>query len=120
MRFNGVCLLKYLNTSRITVAEFVDRLVRVTHKSDMHAVLSQPREYLQIKRVTVLPLVHYDFVETCRQCKAKRTAIHWITNQPQRLNASIGGAKVASLQQATSPLCRSLLVSILMLVYVIS
>ncbi|OAI72243.1 hypothetical protein RSP797_09645 [Ralstonia solanacearum] len=68
MRFNGVRFLEPLNTCRIAVAEFVDRLVRVTHKGDMHAVCSEPRENLQIKRIAILAFVYHNFVETCRQC----------------------------------------------------
>ncbi|OFU73079.1 hypothetical protein HMPREF3137_18530 [Achromobacter xylosoxidans] len=45
--------------------------------------------------------------------------MHWITNQPQRLNAGVAGTQIACLQQAASPECRHLLISSLMLAYMI-
>ncbi|KVA30820.1 hypothetical protein WI44_11940 [Burkholderia cepacia] len=81
----------------------------------MHAVLSEPRENLQIKRIAILAFVHHDFVKTCRKCPAQCPAVQRIKNQPQRLNAGIVGAQIAGLQQGPSPMCRCLLISGLML-----
>ena len=70
MRINEIRFFECLNTRRIAVAEFVDRLVRVAYECDMHAMRSEPRKDLQIERIAILAFVHHDFVETRRQCAA--------------------------------------------------
>lgn len=119
MRFNGVRRLEFMNPCRIAVTKFVDCLVGVAHERDMYAVRSEPRQDLQIERIAILTFVHHDFVETCRQRATECPAIHWVTNQPQRLNAGVAGTHIACPQQATSPVRRRLLISDLMLAHMI-
>ena len=64
----------------------------------MNAVFPEPQQNLQIERIAILALVHHDLVETRRQCTPKCHAIHGITNQLQRLGASIAGAQITCLQ----------------------